>query len=380
MPATDPARPRLGIIVNPLAGIGGAVALKGSDGAETVAAALERGAVPQAPARAARALRALADTTGSVELLAAPGVMGADMAREAGFTVRVTGSTTTSVTTAADTRAAATEMRAAGVDLLLFAGGDGTARDISDAVGATTPMLGIPAGVKMHSGVFARSPEAAAQAGASFLDRPRATRLRTADIADVDEQAAREGRVSSILYGSASVPDNPRLVLSSKAASRFNPGAAMEALCRQLAGSLEPGCLYLIGPGSTTSLVLDGLGVAGTLLGVDAVRDGALVQRDLTEAQILALMERSDNTRVIVGLIGGQGALFGRGNAQLGPRVLRRIPRERITILSAADKLMALEPRTLWVDTGDRELDAQLSGYARVHVGPQRQIVMKISN
>lgn len=378
MSVSDPVRPRLGIIVNPIAGIGGAVALKGSDGDDTVAAARARGAVPQAPARAARALRALADASGALELLAAPGIMGADLARVAGFAVSETGPARATVTSASDTRAAATAMRDAGVELLLFAGGDGTARDIGQAIGSDTPLLGIPAGVKMHSGVFARSPEAAAQASVRFLDRGQS--VRTADIADVDERAAREGRVSSILYGSARVPDVPQLILASKAASRSNPGAAVAALCRQLAAAMEPGCLYLIGPGSTTSLLTDALGGGGTLLGIDAVLDGRVVQRDLTEAQILALMDGAPRTRLIVGLVGGQGVLFGRGNHQLGPRVLRRIARGQITILSAADKLLALDPASLWVDTGDRQLDAQLSGYVRVDVGPRQQVVMKIAN
>ncbi len=380
MPDADPSRPRLGIIVNPLAGLGGAVGLKGSDGADTVAVAVERGAVRQAPARAARTLRALAAAAGPVELLTAPGTMGADIAQEAGFTVKTTSSTIADVTSAADTRAAARAMRDAGVALLLFAGGDGTARDIHDAVGAELPVVGIPAGVKMHSGVFAHSPEAAAQAGVQFLSRRADAGLRLADIADVDERAAREGRMSSILYGSARVPDLPRLVLSAKSGSRANPGAALEALAQGLASSLDPDCLYLIGPGSTTALLLAALGDSGTLLGVDAVRSGRAIARDLTEQQIIALMAQSDETRLIVGMVGGQGALFGRGNKQLGPRVLWRIPRDRITILSAADKLLALAPPTLWVDTGDPELDAHLSGYVRVDVGPRQQIVMKVSS
>jgi predicted polyphosphate/ATP-dependent NAD kinase len=380
MPDADPSRPRLGIIVNPLAGIGGAVALKGSDGAETVAAARRLGAVPQASVRAARTLRALAAAASPVELLTAPGTMGADVAEEVGFAVKTTSSTIADVTSAADTRAAARAMRDAGVALLLFAGGDGTARDIHDAVGSELPIIGIPAGVKMHSGVFAHSPEAAAQAGAQFLSRGAEARLRLADIADVDEQAVREGRVSSVLYGSARVPDLPRLVLSAKSGSRTNPGAALEALTHSLASSLDPDCLYLIGPGSTAALLLAALGDSGTLLGVDAVRNGRVIARDLTEQEIVALMDQSDKTRLIVGMVGGQGALFGRGNKQLGPRVLWRIARERITILSAADKLLALAPPTLWVDTGDPELDARLSGYVRVDVGPRQQIVMKVSS
>ena len=380
MPDADPARPRLGIIVNPVAGIGGAVALKGSDGAETVAAARRRGAVPQAPARASRTLRALAATSSPVELLAAPGPMGADLAEEAGFTVTTTSPTAAGVTSAADTRAAARAMRDAGVALLLFAGGDGTARDITDVIGSELPILGIPAGVKMHSGVFAHSPEAAAQAGAQFLSRGAEARLRLADIADVDEAAAREGRMSSILYGSARVPDLPRLVLSAKSGSRTSPGAALEALAQCVAAGLDPDCLYLIGPGSTTELLVAALGDSGTLLGVDAVLGGRVVGRDLSEEQIVALMEQGNETRLIVGLVGGQGVLFGRGNKQLGPRVLWQIPRERIMILSAADKLLALAPPTLWVDTGDPELDARLSGYMRVDVGPRQQIVMNVSS
>lgn len=380
MSDADPSHPRLGIIVNPIAGIGGPVALKGSDGPDAIAVARERGGVPQAPERASRTLRALAAAAGSLEMLAAPGVMGADTAREAGFDVQATSPTVAPVTTAADTRAAALAMRDADVDLLVFAGGDGTARDIHDAVEDRLPVLGIPAGVKMHSGVFAHSPEAAAQAVAQFLGRETPRRLRRADVADVDEQAAREGRVASILYGSVRVPDLPRLVLAAKSGSRTSPGIALEALCQSVANALEPDCLYLIGPGSTTALVLDALGESGTLLGIDAVRDRKVMGRDLSEKQIAALMEGSRQTRLIVGLVGGQGALFGRGNRQLGPSVLWQIPRDRIMILSASDKLLTLSSPTLWVDTGDPELDRHLEGYMRVDVGPRQQVIMKVSS
>jgi len=385
-PTRDGAgRPRLGIIVNPVAGIGGAVALKGSDGAETVALARARGAVPQAPMRAARALRGLAASAGTIEVLAAPGVMGADLARVAGLAVTTTGPVAERPTTAEDTRTAAAAMRESGVELLLFAGGDGTARDVYEVVGGELAMLGIPAGVKMHSGVFAPSPEAAAHAGETFLRLGASACLRNADIADVDEQAARDGRVASVLYGAARVPDLPRLVLPTKAGSRASPGADLDALCRTVAAELEPGTLYLLGPGTTTAAVLAALGLSGTLLGVDAIRNGRLVDVDLTEEQLQTLLDhdasgdRGSSVRLIVGLVGGQGVLFGRGNPQLGPGVLRRIGRDRIMILSAADKLVALDPPNLWVDTGDPELDAELAGYVRVHVGRRQQIVIRVS-
>jgi predicted polyphosphate/ATP-dependent NAD kinase len=379
MPARSPARPRLGIIVNPLAGLGGPVALKGSDGADTVALAQARGAVPQAPQRAARTLRALAETVGAERVLAAPGPMGAALAREAGLEVTATAAAPERPTTAADTRDAAVAMAEAGVELLMFAGGDGTARDIHDVVGAQLPVIGIPAGVKMHSGVFAATPEAAARAGAAFLRGSGRVALRRADIADVDEQAVREGRVASVLYGSATVPDL-QAVLPAKAGSRATASGELDALCRTVAAEMERGTLALIGPGTTTAAVLAGLGLEGTLLGVDAVLDGRLVGRDLREEELLALLGAVDDAVLITGLIGGQGVLFGRGNRQLGSQVLRRVGRDRIMILSSADKLLALDPPTLWVDTGDPELDAELCGYVRVHVGPNRQIVMRISS
>lgn len=372
--------PRLGLIVNPVAGLGGSVALKGSDGADTVALALRLGAIPGSSARTARTLKALASRGGSFETIAAPGSMGATLARAAGLTVTETGPGPGRPTTAGDTRSAAQRMLGAGVELLLFAGGDGTARDIYDAVGTELPILGIPAGVKMHSGVFASSPEAAAAASHRYLSAATSVRLRAADIADIDEELLRSGHWGTKLHGSALVPDIPSLVLRSKAGSIAHPGAALEALCREVAAALHPGTLYLLGPGSTTAAVIHELGAVGALLGVDAVLDGRVVGSDLTESEILELLADQDDVRLIVGLVGGQGVLFGRGNHQIGASVLRRVGRGRITILSAADKLHALDPPTLWVDTGDPELDAELAGYVKVDVAPGRQVVMKLSH
>jgi predicted polyphosphate/ATP-dependent NAD kinase len=383
MPAVGSTRPRLGVLVNPIAGIGGRVAFRGSDGAATLALALERGATPLAPERARRALRSLAASastaTTAVSVLAAPGPMGAQLAHDAGFDVATTGPALDRPTTAADTREAAREMRRRGVDLLLFAGGDGTARDIYDAIGDELPLLGIPAGVKMHSGVFAATPDAAARAAEAYLRAPGKAQLREADIADADEDALRADRVSTMLHGSARVPNQPALMLAAKAASPSSPGAALDALCREIARELAPGCLYLIGPGTTTAGVLAALGLRGTLLGVDAVIDGRLVGVDLDEAALLSALEASSSVELITGLVGGQGSLFGRGNRQLSPAVLRRIGRERIRIVSAADKLFALDPPTLRLDTGDDELDRELGGYVRVHVAPGRTVVMNVS-
>jgi predicted polyphosphate/ATP-dependent NAD kinase len=371
--------PRLGLLVNPIAGMGGRVGLKGTDGAEVLALARERGATPVAPARAGRALRALAGEGVRPHVVAAPGAMGADLAREAGLDVETTAEAGGEPTGPEDTRAAAAEILRRGVDLLVFAGGDGTARDIHDAVDGRLPMVGVPTGVKMHSGVFAATPHAAGAVAAAFLRDPARVRLRNAEIADVDEEAVRAGRVATRLYGSARVPEAPRLMVAAKAASQPS-GAAVDGACREIAEGMQPGRLYLLGPGTTTAAVSAHLGLGATLLGVDAVIDGRSAGTDLDEAGVLALLDRHDGARLVLGVVGGQGSLLGRGNQQLSPRVLRRIGRDGLVVVAAAPKLLALNPPTLRLDTGDDALDAELSGHVRVHVAPRRTIVMNVSN
>lgn len=337
--------------------MGGRVALKGTDGPDALREARERGAEPVAPERARRALARLDPGT---HVLAAPGVMGGDLAAGAGLAHVTTAPLLGSATGPLDTRNAVAEMCERGVSLLLFAGGDGTARDIHDAIGGELPLVGIPTGVKMHSGVFAATPAAAGAAAAAYLRG--ATALHDAEIADADEA------LGTRLYGSARVPAQPALMLGAKASSPV-ADAALDALC----AGMDLSGLVLLGPGTTTAKI-----ARGTLLGVDAFRDGVLVGADLDEAGILALLEGED-ARLILGVVGGQGSLLGRGNQQLSPRVLRRLGRDAITVVAAADKLAALQPPVLRVDTGDDALDAELSGYIRVHTAPGRTIVMKVS-
>jgi predicted polyphosphate/ATP-dependent NAD kinase len=310
--------------------------------------------------------------------------MGVDLAREAGLEWEATaGSASTRVTRPADTRNAAAEMLERGVDLLIFAGGDGTARDILDTIGAQLPLVGVPTGVKMHSGVFAATPDAAGAAAAAYLHDPGPAALTEAEIADVDEAAARDDRVTTRLYGSAFVPRQPALMVASKAPSGPSADGGLDALCAQLARALPPARVTLLGPGTTTARIARHLGLPATLLGIDAVQDGELIARDLDEETALGLVQRADaqggGATLVSGVIGGQGSLFGRGNQQLSPRVLRALGRDRIQVVAAADKLLHLNPSRLRVDTGDDALDAELSGYVRVHVAPGRTIVMKVS-
>ena len=374
---------RVGVVVNPVAGMGGRVALKGTDGRDTLHRARQRGATPVAPGRARRALQRLGAGEVDVELLVAPGVMGADIARELGLAHEVIGTppSATRETTPADTRNAVATMAERGVDLLVFAGGDGTARDVHDTIGDAVPLVGVPTGVKMHSGVFASSPEAAGAAAAAYLRAPGPDALRVAEIADVDEAAVRADRIATRLYGAVHVPRQPALMVAAKAASPSAADRDVAAVCAEIAASLEPGHLLLVGPGTTAAGVLRALGLDGTLLGVDAVCDGRLIGRDLDEDGLLALLDdrAPDQVTLVCGVVGGQGSLLGRGNQQLSPAVLRRIGAERMRVVAAADKLAALDPPCLRVDTGDAALDAELSGYVRVQVAPRRTMLMKVS-
>lgn len=366
---------RLGLIVNPVAGLGGRVGLKGTDGPEIVRRALELGAQPVAPARAERALARLDRHRDGITIVAGARAMGSDAARDHGFATEVVAGSGSDETTADDTRAAAAEMERRKVELILYAGGDGTTRDIVDAVGTRVPILGIPTGVKMHSGVFATSPEAAADLAASHLARDGGE-LREAEVMDVDEDGLRAGRVSAVLYGVARVPRDRARVQGPKAASR--PGdAALDALCRELGAEASTG-LALFGPGTTTQRILAGMGIGGTLLGIDAVEDGRLAGRDLGEAELLELLD-GRSARIVVSVVGGQGYVLGRGNQQLSPEVIRRAGLDNLVVVASLDKLLALDPPRLLVDTGDLGLDEELSGYRRVRVAPGHSVVFPVA-
>jgi len=372
---------RIGLIVNPIAGMGGRVGLKGTDG--VVERARELGATPVAADRAERALvrleRDLVSQQHKVrfELVAAAGEMGGDLALGRGFSIDVLPGGDGS-TTAADTRAAAAELARREVELIFFAGGDGTARDIYEVVCDRLPILGIPTGVKMHSAVFATSPENAGEVAAAFVLAGASAPLREAEVVDVDEDAAREGRIETRLYGAALVPEDRLRMQAAKARSGPTDEAALDAVCRSLAGEMDPRRVYVLGPGTTTRRVLAHLGLPKTLLGIDAVHGGRLVGADLGERELLELIDGQAAT-LVVGVVGGQGALLGRGNQQLSPTVLRRIGLENVEVVAGLGKLLGLDPPWLRVDTGDPELDSELTGYRRVHVAPRRDVVFKVA-
>ena len=367
---------KLGLIVNPVAGMGGRVGLKGTDGQETLERARELGAAPTSPARTIEALERLTPIKERIELITFPHEMGEDEARECGFDPTVIGSVTSGDTTSEDTVKAAREMAKLGVDLILFAGGDGAARDIYEAIDGRVPVLGIPAGVKIQSGVFAINPARAGDLAAKFLTG-EAMDLRELEVMDIDEEAYREDRISAKLYGYLKVPFQETIIQSSKEASGGSEEITLEAVASEVLEGMDDEHLYIIGPGTTTRPIAQLLGVEKTLLGVDVVKGGKLVASDVNEKRLLELIE-GEKAKIIVTVIGGQGFVFGRGNQQISPRVIRRVGRENVIIVASPEKLAALKGRTLLVDTGDPEVDEMLSGYHKVVTGYARRSVYKI--
>jgi len=352
---------KVGLVVNPIAGMGGRVGLKGTDG-EAARRALELGAKPTSPGRAVEMLKYLKRYAPPIRLFAYPEEMGEAEALEAGFKPTVVGELRARPTTAEDTMRAVEEFTSIPVDLIVFVGGDGTARDVMDANKAGIPILGVPAGVKMYSAVFAVSPEAAARIVARFAYTGLPVRM--AEVMDVDEEAFRANRLSARLYGYLPTLYESRLVQGVKRVTVVDEERLqLIELAERLKPMFKPGVAYVLGPGSTVKALAEALGVDKTLLGVDVVVDGRVVELDADEARILRALEGREG-RVVVTPIGGQGFILGRGNQQISPKVIRKVGARNIIVVATSTKLRGLD--ALRVDTGDAELDAQLKGRIKV--------------
>jgi predicted polyphosphate/ATP-dependent NAD kinase len=357
-------RHRLGLLVNPAAGAGGPLAHKGSDG---LTLSISQGELVHAEKRAAVALQALALSCPEVELVTYPGRMGEHAAAAAGLVPHVVGRLSSERTTAQDTRNAVGELTRAGVDLVLFAGGDGTAVDLVAAASGSMVALGVPAGVKMQSGVFGITPRDAGAAGATFLLSKRRMVVE-AEVVDLDERAARAGVILPRLHGVLRTPADRARIQSPKARSALADAAAARAAAETVVTRMQPGCLYILGPGTNTRAVSGAMGVRSTLLGVDVVRDGCVIALDVTANELDELVQ-DQHPWLVLSPVGGQGFLIGRGNQQLSPACLRRVGLDGIIVIATEAKLAALAGRPLLVDSGDADVDQLLSGYARVVTG-----------
>lgn len=364
---------RLGLIINPVAGIGGAVGLKGSDG--VVAEAMARGAVPMATQRAQLALAELVPYQANIHLLTVSGEMGETLATEMGFRTVVHYHCHTP-SSAADSIAAARLLADQGIDLLLFAGGDGTARNICEAVGERVTVLGVPAGCKIHSGVYGITPAAAGKVVAKMV-RGELVSVQDALVMDIDEVAFRQGTVRAKRYGEMQIPAELRYVQSVKMAGKESEELVLDDLAAYFVAQMDDDVRYVMGSGSTVAAVMQQLGLPNTLLGVDVVEAGEVIASDVTAAQLLELVQEKPS-KLVITLIGGQGHIFGRGNQQLSPAVIRAIGREHIHLLATKSKLEQLQGRPLISDSGDADLDQQLSGMMRILCGYNDYVMYRL--
>ncbi|MCA0893872.1 ATP-NAD kinase family protein [Microbulbifer agarilyticus] len=378
---------KLGLIINPWAGVGGPAGLKGSDGVDTVTRALAAGIEPQSHKRAAIALSALQPFSESLQIVTFAGDMGEELAASLGFTVEVIGAAAGDRSTPRDSELAAAAIRDAGADLIVFAGGDGTARNMVNALGDGFPVLGIPAGVKMHSACFAISPRAAGEVLRRLM-AGELVDLHQREVRDIDEKSFREGRVSTRYYGELLVPEEGHFLQAVKNAGREVEELAVADIAAQMVeeiDELDPEALYVFGPGSTTLAVLNELGEEGTLLGVDLWRNGSLVAADVSAPQIVqAIAQHREShperpVKIILTAIGGQGHLIGRGNQQLNPQVLTSVGRENLLVVATKTKVSELGGRPLLIDSGDPALDEAWSGFVRVVTGYRDEILYPLS-
>jgi predicted polyphosphate/ATP-dependent NAD kinase len=361
---------RIGLIVNPIAGMGGSVGLKGTDG-ETYKKALKLGAKPTTPQRIEETLALIKRK--DIYFVSAPGNMGEDYLKKFDYKYEVVSSTIGKTTNADDTKRIVKEMVNKNIELLVFVGGDGTARDVYDALGLTVPVVGIPSGVKMFSPVFALSTHAAAE-----LINNESDKYIEKEVLDIDEQAFRKGKLGAKLYGYLKVPKNLSLLQGKKEPSNVSKPEEIskKEIAQYIHENIETDTLYILGPGTTLATIANSMGVTKTLLGIDAIINGKLVGTDLNEQGLLKLMKEYNKTKIIVTPIGGNGFIFGRASKQFTPEVLKLIDRTNIMIVATEDKISRLE--CLRVDTGDVSVDENLRGPVTVITGYKTETIIEV--
>lgn len=360
---------KLGLLINPYSGIGGALALKGSDGADIRQQAINSGAEKLSGKKMAIALQALLPLKEQICIVTASGEMGEDVVSELGFNHIVAYQHPTSQTESADTQSAALELMAQKVDLILFAGGDGTARNICEVVENRCPVVGVPAGCKIHSGVYAITPKAAGKVVAQVV-KGELVSLMAGEVKDIDETEFRAGRVQAKHYGEMLVPEELSYIQAVKMGGKESDELVLADIAAHVIELMsdEPDTLFVMGSGSTVDSIMQEMGLENTLLGVDLVRDQKLVASDLTAASLLQHCTNKP-TKIVLTLIGGQGHVLGRGNQQLSPELVNLVGKQNILVVATKSKLQNLQGRPLVSDSGDAALDDMLVGPIPVITG-----------
>jgi len=365
---------RVALIINPFAGIGGPLALKGSDGMAEKALAM--GATQNAENRVVQALTEHLDSWEHIHWISVAGSMGGNLLNRLNLPWTALEYQAINPTTAEDTKNIAMLILAQNADVLLFAGGDGTARDICSVVGDKLPVLGIPAGVKIHSSVYAVTPHAAGEV-LNLMCHGKLVDVRSQEVRDIDEEAFRNNQVKARYFGEMKVPDEGQFIQHTKMGGVESEELVLNDIADYIIDNMEPDVVYLIGSGKTTATIMDNLGLVNTLLGIDAIQNKQVIANDLDEKAILSLLEDHE-VFAILSVIGGQGHVLGRGNQQLSPAVVRKLGQQRIQVISTKSKLSNLDGRPLILDSGDADLDQQLSGHWEVLTGYNDRVLYPV--
>ena len=371
---------KLGFIVNPIAGMGGRVGLKGTDGPEILEKARELGATPESPGKAKEALESLLPLKDELEILTYSDDMGENEAKELGFEPNVIGEMGSELDPS-NTEEAARKMVKEGVDLILFAGGDGTARNIYNVVEMDVPVIGIPAGVKIHSGVYAKYPKAAGDIALHYFQSEEKETVE-AEVMDIDEEAFRDGVVSAKLYGYVKIPLEEDLVQGTKSVGPGSEDDGFVGIANTVVEEMEDDTFYIVSSGTTIRPIMEKLGLPNTLLGTDIIKNKELIASDVSEKEILDIIG-DEKAKIIVTVIGGQGYIFGRGNQQISGEVIRRVGKDNIIVVASQRKLDELKTgpftsKPLLVYTDDKEINKSLEGRIKVLVSYNRRTLKKV--
>ena len=366
---------KLGLIINPIAGMGGKVGLKGTDGQEVLQEAIKRGANPEAPTKAQKALEQLKPLSDQLRIYVAGGKMGADLLAKSPFQYEII-HPIEGESQPEDTLLLAEKLLEEEVDLILFAGGDGTARDLASVIKVAIPTIGIPAGVKIHSPVYATTPEHAGKLALKYLS-DQGLSLRDEEVIDIEEEAFRRDEIITKVYGYLSVPYDESHMQNLKSPTPQSDEDAQVSAALDIIDQMEEDTYYIIGSGSTVASVMIELGIEPTMLGVDIIRNKELVKKDVYEQEILDIIG-DQPAKLIVTPMGGQGYLFGRGNHQLSDKVLERLDKTDIMIIATPGKLNGLHGNPLLVYTGNRAIDEKIAGYYPVIQGYQNSRMYKV--
>lgn len=367
---------KIGLIVNPIAGMGGRVGLKGTDGAQVLDLARERGAQAEAPGKARKALRQLEGVKDLFTLLLAEGSMGTEVTEGLDLNQEIV-YTQEGPSQRDDTLQLAQILKDQAVDLILFAGGDGTARDLVEVIGLDIPVIGIPAGVKIHSPVYARTPEHAGQLAGKYIQGD-AIQVQDEEVIDIEEAAFRQDEIITQVYGYLSVPYDQSHMQNLKSPTPQSDAASQESIALYILDHMEEDVTYILGTGSTVAAISEELGQPTTRLGVDVMRNREIIAKDVGEEALLDILDQDPKTQLILTPMGGQGYLIGRGNHQISDRVLAHIPKSQVIIVATPHKLTSLHGQPLLVYSGDPAIDQALSGYYKVVTGYEMAKMYKV--